>query len=254
MPQFFEVIQGKSGEGGSQFLSDHPNPGNRVGYVNDEIDTLPRRASYVKTSAEFTSIKKRVAGMHPYTAKQVASGGWKKEGGNAEAPAAAPLARLTESQWAPQGEWQTLQGDGFTISYPGNWKGATSGPSALIAPPGGVGAQDTVGYGMLSGRFQPPQLGEISAETDQLVTQLKQQNPQLQPGAAADVTVNQVRGRSLQMTNSGAAGGGAEHDWLVALPEQAGTLRYVVFVAPEADFSALRPTFERMLRTLKLTP
>jgi beta-barrel assembly-enhancing protease len=107
---------------------------------------------------------------------------------------------------------------------------------------------------MLSGRFQPPQLGEISAETDQLVTQLKQQNPQLQPGAAADVTVNQVRGRSLQMTNSGAAGGGAEHDWLVALPEQAGTLRYVVFVAPEADFSALRPTFERMLRTLKLAP
>ena len=31
LPQFFEVIQGKYGEGGSQFLSDHPNPGNRVG-------------------------------------------------------------------------------------------------------------------------------------------------------------------------------------------------------------------------------
>jgi beta-barrel assembly-enhancing protease len=255
LPQFFEVIQGKSGEGGAQFLSDHPNPGNRVGYVNDEIDTLPRRASYVKTSPEFAGIKKQVAGMHPYTAKQVASGAWKKQGGNAEAPAATgSLARLTESQWAPQGDWQTLQGDGFTISYPGNWKGATSGPSALIAPPGGVGAQDAVGYGMLSGRFEPQQPGETAAETDQLVVQLRQQNPQLQPGTAVDVSVNQVRGRSLQMTNSGAAGGGAEHDWLVALPETAGTLRYVVFVAPEADFSALRPTFERMLRTLKLTP
>ncbi len=255
LPQFFEVIQGKSGEGGAQFLSDHPNPGNRVGYVNDEIDTLPRRASYVKTSPEFTGIKKQVAGMHPYTAKQVASGAWKRQGGNAEAPAATgSLARLTESQWAPQGDWQLLQGDGFTISYPGNWKGATSGPSALIAPPGGVGAQDAVGYGMLSGRFEPQQPGETAAETDQLVAQLRQQNPQLQPGAAVDVSVNQVRGRSLQMTNSGGAGGGAEHDWLVALPETAGTLRYVVFVAPEADFSALRPTFERMLRTLKLTP
>ena len=257
MPQFFEVIQGKYGEGGSQFLSDHPNPGNRVGYVNDEIDTLPRRASYVKTSAEFTRIKKTVAAMHPYTAKQVASGAWKQKGDKtAAAPAAAPgaLARLSESQWAPQGNWQTLQGDGFIISYPGNWKGVASGPSALIAPPGGVSAQDSVGYGMLSGRFQPPQMGEIAAEADQLVAQLKQQNPQLQPGAGADVTVNQVRGRALQMTNTGAAGGGAEHDWLVALPETAGTLRYVVFVAPEADFSALRPTFERMLRTLKLAP
>lgn len=253
LPQFFEVIQGKYGEGGSQFLSDHPNPGNRVGYVNDEIDTLPPRAHYVKTSPEFTHIKQIVTGMHPYTAKQVAAGVWKQQGGNASAPAAAaPMARLTASQWTPQGDWQTLQGDGFTISYPGNWKAAVSGSSALIAPPGGVGAQNQVGYGMLSGRFQPPQLGETAAETDQLIAQLKQQNPQLQPGAASDVVVNQVRGRSVEATNSGAAGGGTERDWLVALPEATGTLRYVVFVAPDADFNALRPIFEHMLRTLKL--
>jgi beta-barrel assembly-enhancing protease len=252
LPQFFEVIQGKSGEGGAQFLSDHPNPGNRVGYVNDEIETLPRRASYKKTSAEFTRIKKIVAGMRPYTAKQVASGAWKGQGGNAPAPAASPLPRLTESQWTPQGSWQILQGDGFTVSYPGNWKGLVSGASALVAPPGGTGPQDAVGYGMLSGRFQPPQLGETAAETDQLVAQLKQQNPQLNPGAASDVVVNQVRGRSLEATNSGAAGGGTERDWLVTLPESSGTLRYVVFVAPDADFNALRPTFERMLGTLKL--
>jgi Zn-dependent protease with chaperone function len=253
LPQFFEVIQGKSGEGGAQFLSDHPNPGNRVGYVNDEIDTLPPRAKYVKTSPEFTRIKKIVAGMHPYTAKQVASGVWKQQGGNAAPTPAAPIARLTESQWTPQGNWQTLQGDGFTLSYPGNWKSAVSGGSALIAPPGGVSAENAIGYGVLIERFQPPQLGETAAETDQLVAQLKQQNPQMKPGAASDVVVNGVRGRSLEATNSGGAGGGAERDWLVALPEPAGTLRYVVFVAPDADFTALRPVYERVLGTLKLT-
>jgi hypothetical protein len=221
--------------------------------VNDEIDTLPPRTSYIKTSPEFTRIKKIVAGMHPYTAKQVSSGVWKGQGGNAVPPAAAPMARLSESQWVPQGNWQTLEGDGFTIQYPGNWKAAVSAPGALIAPPGGVGAQDSVGYGMLGGRFQPPQLGETAAETDQLVAQLRQQNPELKPGAAADVVVNGVRGRSLEATNSGAAGGGTERDWLVALPEPMGSLRYVVFVAPDADFNALRPTFERMLGTLKLT-
>lgn len=253
MPQFFEVIQGKYGEGGSQFLSDHPNPGNRVGYVNDEIDTLPHRASYVKTSAEFTRIKKIVAGMHPYTAKQVASGVWKKQDGNAAGPGGTPAARLTVAQWTPEGSWQTLQGDGFTITYPGNWKGMVSGASALIAPPGGVGDGNAVGYGMLSGRFQPPQLGDVAAETDQLVAEIQKENPQLKPGAASDVMVNQVRGRSLEATNTGAAGGGMERDWLVALPESSGTLRYVVFVAPDADFNALRSTFERMLQTLKLT-
>ena len=77
--------------------------------------------------------------------------------------------------------------------------------------------------------------------------------PQMKPGTASDVVVNGVNGRSLEATNSGTAGGGTERGWVVALPESTGTLRYVVFVAPDADFNALRPTFERMLRTLKLT-
>ncbi len=187
LPQFFEVIQGKYGEGGSQFLSDHPNPGNRVGYVNDEIDSLPPKAKYIKTSPEFARIKKIAAGMHPYTAKQVAAGVWKQGGGNAAAPpesqtAANALARLTAADWTPQGDWQALQGDGFTIQYPGNWKGASSGVSSLIAPPGGVNADNAVGYGMLSGRFQPPKLGDTSMEMDQLVAQLQQQNPNLKTG------------------------------------------------------------------------
>jgi hypothetical protein len=257
LPQFFEVIQGKYGEGGSQFLSDHPNPGNRVGYVNDEIDTLPPRPKYIKTSPEFARIKKIAAGMHPYTAKQVASGVWKKGGSAAappqsEAPSGA-LPRLTSEQWTPQGDWQALQGDGFTIQYPGNWKGASSGSSSLIAPPGGVNAENAVGYGMLSGRFQPPKLGDMSMEMDQLMAQLQQQNPNMKPGPGSDVVVNQVRGRTLEATNSGGAGGGTERDWIVALPEQDGTLRYVIFVAPDADFPELRPIYERMLRSLKLT-
>lgn len=40
MAQFFEIIQGQYGEGSAQLMSDHPNPGNRTAYVNDEIATL----------------------------------------------------------------------------------------------------------------------------------------------------------------------------------------------------------------------
>src|SRR5579875_1504096 len=43
MPQFFETIEGKYGEGGAQFLSDHPNPGNRTEYVDKEIRSFPPR-------------------------------------------------------------------------------------------------------------------------------------------------------------------------------------------------------------------
>ncbi len=66
MVQFFEIIQGKYGAGGSQFLSDHPNPGNRTEYVNAEIQTLPPRTQWVKTTPEFQKIHKLVMGMHAY--------------------------------------------------------------------------------------------------------------------------------------------------------------------------------------------
>src|ERR1700758_2710469 len=63
MVQFFEIIQGKYGNGDSQFLSDHPNPGNRTEYVNAEIQTLPPRTQSVKTTPEFQKIKQIVSGM-----------------------------------------------------------------------------------------------------------------------------------------------------------------------------------------------
>jgi predicted Zn-dependent protease len=77
MPQFFEVIQGKYGNGGSQFLSDHPNPGNRSEYVNAEIRTLPPREKNLRTSEDFTRVRALANSMKPITAEAVKAGEWK---------------------------------------------------------------------------------------------------------------------------------------------------------------------------------
>ncbi len=259
MPQFFETIQGKYGQGGAQFLSDHPNPGNRIGYVDDEIASLPPRAQSIKTSAEFTRIKAIVAGMHAYTAKEVASGAWKKGGapGTVAASVNAPSAPVTEAEWTPSGNWQVFTGSGYTVSYPGNWKAyGGDGQGATIAPVGGVGegGNGALTYGVILGQFAG-QGADINAATQELVNQLQQANPGLKPQTATDVVVNGVRGRSLEATNAdseGDSGARTEHDWIVALPDAGGSLRYLVFVAPESDFGRLRPIFEQMLRTLKL--
>lgn len=79
MPQFFETIESKTGKGVAQFLSDHPNPGNRTEYVNREIATYPPKTRYVTNTEDFRHIQKVVSGMRAYTAKEVASGVWKRE-------------------------------------------------------------------------------------------------------------------------------------------------------------------------------
>ena len=61
MARLFQKLEAQDGQGPSiQFLSDHPNPGNRVKAVQDEISQMPRKA-YTTDTRQFTRIKDVVA-------------------------------------------------------------------------------------------------------------------------------------------------------------------------------------------------
>jgi len=79
MPQFFQIIEARYGSGSSQFLSDHPNPGNRTEYLDKEISSYPPKPNLTTSSPAFDRIKQQVAGMHAYTAKEVSSGIWRTQ-------------------------------------------------------------------------------------------------------------------------------------------------------------------------------
>ncbi|QEE30821.1 M48 family metalloprotease [Terriglobus albidus] len=86
MPQFFEIIQAKYGEGGAQFLSDHPNPGNRTQYVSAEIASLPPRDKQVRTTDAFRRMHDIAMKEKALKAEEVKAGAWKKSGEYEKAP------------------------------------------------------------------------------------------------------------------------------------------------------------------------
>jgi beta-barrel assembly-enhancing protease len=267
MVQFFEVIQGKYGQGGSQFLSDHPNPGNRSAYVSDEIATLPARARSIQTSDAFKAMKKRADDMQTYTAQQVANGAWKTQAPNETLPVDGKAA---PASWTPAGEWQTLEQPQYTIGYPGNWhvytpSGDQSG-AVTIAPQNGLevaeSGQGAVIYGMVIDSYSPstPTGGaraDLAQAMQQLLQKLQADNPQMRVKVGVrELSVNGRPGRDIETSNSSSgnqAGGPAdEHDWIVGVQQTDGELRYLIFVAPSGEFEQLRPTFERILRTLQI--
>ncbi|HET7440333.1 MAG TPA: M48 family metallopeptidase [Terriglobales bacterium] len=63
MARFFEKLNAKGGSRGLQFLSDHPNPGNRERAIEEEAATLPHR-NYGNQTGEFQRMKQVVAGIH----------------------------------------------------------------------------------------------------------------------------------------------------------------------------------------------
>ena len=98
LPQFFEIIQSKYGAGGAQILTDHPNPGNRTEYVNDEIATLPRLTNPMVNSAAFKRAHDLAMKVPTLTAQQIKDGVW-KNGNYAAGPG--PIRRQDRSRRKP---------------------------------------------------------------------------------------------------------------------------------------------------------
>jgi predicted Zn-dependent protease len=63
MAAFFETLQAAGGARGPEFLSSHPNPGNRTEAVRAEIRTFPSAGPYNASTGRFPGIRARVIQM-----------------------------------------------------------------------------------------------------------------------------------------------------------------------------------------------
>jgi hypothetical protein len=253
MAVFFEKLEKQGGAAANsainQFLSDHPNPGNRVQAVSAEVATLPPR-NYVSDSPEFAGVKQRVAVMKPLSSEQVAA---MQKQGDTQVP------QTQSSDITPRSNLKPFRHNDYEISYPENWQVfGDQSSNVTIAPRSGV-SQNAVAYGAIIANFQPEDsAASLDAATHELLTSLRQSNSELrQIGHDENIRVNGVAGKSVDLIGSSPikdAQGVAfqERDWVVTSQRKDGTLLYIIFISPDKDFSTMRSAFENMLRTLRL--
>jgi Zn-dependent protease with chaperone function len=274
MAQFFQKLA-SMGSSGPQFLSDHPNPGNRQQAIAEEVRSWPPK-DFVNDSRAFARVRQQAQGVHAYSSQEIAqgakSGVWarqNREGGSipaevaggsaagARTAAGGSISAVSYRQVRPSGNFTPTQSNMFAVSYPDNWQlyQDQSGNGVTIAPPAGV-AEGAVAYGVVINAANP-NTSSLDQATQDLISSLEQSNPGLRAaGRPNPVRVNGIEGRSVDLTGQSPVeqDGKAtpEHDWLIVLPRPQGGMLYAVFIAPERDFSDLRPTYEHMLRSLHL--
>jgi Zn-dependent protease with chaperone function len=246
MVTFFQKLAAESGGSrGSEFFASHPNPGNRAEAVAQEVATLPH-VRYQADSSDFREVKRRAAGMKPLTAQEI------QEGKGQQGQSTGPMQRSPDVM--PSANLRTFEHNAYSVSHPDNWQVfGKQDADVTIAPQAGVSG-NAIAYGAIISGFKPQNANSsIEEGTRELVQQLVQQNGQLQAqGAGENFKLNGRQARSVVLLGPSPIANEKERDWLVTVARGDGTLLYTVFVAPENDFKKLQPTFEKMLRSIRV--
>ena len=271
LADFFQKLAAE-GNNGPQFLSDHPNPGNRRTAIQAQIKDWPTQ-QYSSDSDQFAGVRKHVTGVQAYDAKEIAAGAkngrWtaenKKNGAvfpEAPATAAAPegaasFPAVPISAVRPSPNFQIADLGGLRIARPQNWEVIENRESsATIAPRAGVSG-GAVAYGVVI-RLQRAPAANMSASklTEAVAQSLQSSDSNMKVvGQIQPLTIGGSSAGSVQLeTVSPMAGADGktqrERDWLVVV-ERGSDAIYFVFVSTAANYEQFRPSFERMLRSVQ---
>ena len=237
MAQFFEKLESETkGKNPPQFLSDHPNPGNRVARVDEEIDKLggvPANAR--RDSADFEAAKREVLAL-PVVKVAPAS-----------AASAAPA--------PPSGNLVEYAGDSYALKIPDNWNKYEDKGSLTFAPNGGISERGGLAYGMIVS-VNPVQMDAsddaLRKATSALLQELARTNPGLTvTREPVPVQLNGQPGLSTYLNNDSPAGG-QETDWLITVMQPQGLVSFLC-VAPKAAYPNYEKTFSAILDSVRLT-
>ena len=243
MASMFRTIEKEGGNRGPEWLSNHPNPGNRAEYITREAQAL-RVTDPIRDTEEFRSVQSRLDEMPPApTSEEVA------RGGNTN-PRTNTGARPTGRVEAPSGRYTNYTpGNLFRLSVPSNWREMSSENSVTYAPEGAYG-DGVFTHGVQAGIMRNEQ-HSLEEATNELMASLARSNPQL--ARSGNPTRGTLAGRQalrVQLANVSDITG-RERLMLYTAQMQDGTLFYLIGVAPEGEFASYQSVIERVASSVR---
>lgn len=251
MAAMFRTIE-KQGSNGPEFLSDHPNPGNRVQYIEKEAQAL-RVSNPVTDRSGFDRVRAHLKSLPPApSSEEVAKSRSTNTGGSGNPGNGGTLGKVS----APSGRYRAYtEGNLFRISVPDNWRELAGSSAVTFAPDGAFGqvnGQGVFTHGVEVG-VDRTELDELPRATEDFIEALQQSNRRLRRRSEPLNAIIAGR-RALQTTldNVSDATGQNEVIQLFTTRLRDGRLFYVVAVAPSSDAPAYQAAFEQVVRSIRL--
>ena len=255
MANMFKTIEKQGGSGGPQWLSDHPNPGNRYDVHHarkrsrcacENADATTRARSRARrracircppapTTEQATQERRRQRAVRPGRRRRAI------DRQRVEPPSVAASRRTTRATCS-------------AISVPSNWRELPGNNSVTFAPEGAYGTanqQSVFTHGVEVGRRA--QRDARSADGDRRTDAVAGAVEPATQAASGYGRGADRRSRRLQTTldNVSEATGRNERINVFTTLMQDGTLFYLIGVAPDNEFNAYEPVFHKVASSVQ---
>jgi Zn-dependent protease with chaperone function len=253
LAHMFQTIARESGESGGnpQWMSSHPDPGNRTEYITREAAALT--IANAADVSGFQPIKVAFASQPP--AKSMADLARAKP---AEAGAEPTRAVGTPGQPVPHPSAQYREISGgriFQASVPAEWTNVASKSSIKVVPQNGYGeinGQTVFSCGVEFGVARAVSR-DLQEATNGWLNGIADNNPELRlAGSQQPVRISQRSALATPLVGPSPLGG-RERIVLYTTFLADGTLFYYLTLAPEADAEAFQGTFRHIAESIRLT-
>jgi len=248
----FQTIAQQGGGRGPEWLSSHPDPGNRYQKINREAQLLRVSPNPIKLTREFERVKSRLSGMSPARSMQQIQRDYERTGGRSNG-GNDPMSggRYSRRVERPSVQMRTYSNSGLSLRVPDNWREFSTNSQVAFAPEGGFGDQG-ITHGVMLG-VEQTNSRDVYQATQDYIDSLLQSNTYLrQQGNITRTTLSGRAGNVVQLAGRSSVTGETEVVTVYTTILSNGVLVYLATVSPQSEAYQYDSTFRSVVNSLRL--
>lgn len=249
LANMFRTIEQQGGGGGPEWMSSHPNPGNRYEAINREAASLRVSSNPIKITRDFERIQSRFRALpKAQTMAEIEKNA--KTGQNTENPTAS--GKYSSSVPNPSTRIRAYSGVSWlSIGVPSNWQEFGGQDGAQFAPEGAFGDQG-ITHGVMVGVYQG-QGSSLRTKSQAYVDETLQGNTYLrQNGNLVSRNLGGRNGYTTQMSGRSPVTGRTEVVTVYTTQLRNGQIFYLVTVVPSDQSYNYTTAFRNILNSVQL--
>lgn len=251
LANMFQTIARQSGGGRNpEWLSSHPDPGNRYQKINQEASLLRVSPNPIKLTREFERTQSKFRGMPPARTMAQIQQDYENGRGQGQNP-------TTGSTYSNRVELPSAQTRAYTsgnwirMNVPNNWREISSGNQITFSPYGGYGDQG-ITHGVMIGT-DSSSTGGLRQANGNYVNALLQSNSYLRQRSAPSQTYIAGRqGFSTVLAGRSNVTGRTEVVTIYTTKLNNGELFYIATVSPEDESYRYNAAFRNLIGSIRL--